>query len=274
MLDRVLERVRVVVHRVQAPLVAGVRVRGVQDPVDHRVAHVDVPGRHVDLRPQRARAVGKLAGPHTPEEVHAFGRRSVAVRARTPRLGERAAPLAHLIGGAVAHVCLALADQLLAPRVHLLEVVRGEVEAGPLEPEPAHVGLDRVDILLLLLRGVGVVEAQVALAAELRGDPEVEADRLGVADVEVAVGLRREPGDDRGVLPALEVADDDLADEVLVDCGLVARHALTPLPTALMAASAPSAPVALRRPAAGGGGTPRAPTPPSSRTAGASRPCP
>ncbi len=39
------------------------------------------------------------------------------------------------------------------------------------------------------LAGVGVVEAQVAAAAELLGDAEVEADGLGVADVEVAVGL-------------------------------------------------------------------------------------
>ena len=68
---------------------------------------------------------------------------------------------------------------------------------APVESEPAHVGLDRVDVLLLLLDGVRVVEAQVAAAAELLGDAEVQADRLGVPDVEVAVGLGREARDDR-----------------------------------------------------------------------------
>src|SRR3546814_2067412 len=62
----------------------------------------------------------------------------------------------------------------------------------------------------------GVVEAQVAQAAELGGDAEVQADRLGVADVQVAVGLGREAGADGGMLPVGQVLADDLADEVLL----------------------------------------------------------
>jgi hypothetical protein len=49
-----------------------------------------------------------------------------------------------------------------------------------------------VDVLLLLLGRVGVVEAQITAAAELLATPEVEADRLGVADVQVAVWARVE----------------------------------------------------------------------------------
>ena len=85
---------------------------------------------------------------------------------------------------------------------------------APVEPEPAHIGLDGVGVLLLLFSRVGVVEAQVAAAAELAGDPEIEADRLGVADVQVAVRLRRETGD-HGLATALaKVYGDDLANEV------------------------------------------------------------
>ena len=72
---------------------------------------------------------------------------------------------------------------------------------APIEAEPAHVALDGVDIFLLLLGRVGVVEAQVAVAAELLGDAEIEADRLGVADMEIAVRLRRKAGDD-ALVPA------------------------------------------------------------------------
>ena len=66
-------------------------------------------------------------------------------------------------------------DQVDGPRVELLEVV-GRVEelAAPVEAEPADVGLDRVDVRLLLLLGVGVVEPEVAAAAELARDAEVE----------------------------------------------------------------------------------------------------
>ena len=47
-----------------------------------------------------------------------------------------------------------------------------------------------------------------------RGDAEVQADRLGVADVEVAVRLGREARDHRRVPAAAQVVGHDLADEV------------------------------------------------------------
>ncbi|OPZ03835.1 MAG: hypothetical protein BWZ08_02820 [candidate division BRC1 bacterium ADurb.BinA292] len=46
---------------------------------------------------------------------------------------------------------------------------------APVEPEPADVLLDRVDVFLLFLRRVGVVEPQVALAAEFLRHAEIEA---------------------------------------------------------------------------------------------------
>ena len=65
------------------------------------------------------------------------------------------------------------------------------------------------------LVGIGVVEAQVAAAAELLGDAEVEADRLGVADVQVAVGLGRKARHHARVPAGIEVGLHDVADEVL-----------------------------------------------------------
>ena len=90
---------------------------------------------------------------------------------------------------------------------------------APIEAEPAHVALDRVDVFLLFLGRIGVVEAQVTAAAEFLGDPEIQADRLGVADVQVAVGLRRKPGDDGLVPLRIQVGLDDVADEIAPGCG-------------------------------------------------------
>ena len=63
---------------------------------------------------------------------------------------------------------------------------------------------------------VGVVESQVGFAAELLSEAEVEADGLGVTDVEVAVGLGREAGLDDGVAETVsaDVFGDLVAEEV------------------------------------------------------------
>jgi len=144
------------------------------------------------------------------------------------RLGEGAAVFADLLRGQIADEGIALANQLLGGTVVHLEVVRGVAQFRPFEAQPAHVVLDRRDELGIFLRRVGVVEAQVAQAAEFAGDAEVQADRLGVADVQVAVGLGGEACADRRMFPAGEVLADDLADEVLLfgedrigrrDCG-------------------------------------------------------
>ena len=88
-----------------------------------------------------------------------------------------------------------------------------EVRA-PVEAEPAHVALDRVDIFLRLAGRVGVVEAQVAAPAIFLGDTEIQADRLGVADMEIAVGLGRKPGHHRFHATGGEIGLDDVADKV------------------------------------------------------------
>ena len=90
-----------------------------------------------------------------------------------------------------------VADELLGPLIELLEVIGRVIEVlAPVEAEPSDVALDLVDVLLRLLHRVRVVEAEIAVAAELLRDAEVDADRLGVADVQPAVRLGRKPRDD------------------------------------------------------------------------------
>ena len=113
--------------------------------------------------------------------------------------------------------------------MHLLEVVAGEEHAGgrvglgsalPSEAEPPDVVGDGIDELLLFFGWIGVVKAEVAGAAELFGQAEADADGLGVADVQVAVGLGREARGDDGAVAGLapsalgDVLIDHLLDEV------------------------------------------------------------
>jgi hypothetical protein len=214
-LDGVGLAVGEVVRRVDAPGIARARVGRVDDAVEDRVAQVDVGRRHVDACAQHPRTVGELAGAHPPEEIEVLLDRAVPPRRRAAGLGQRPAVLPDLLGGQVVDIGVAVPDEVDRPVVELLEVVRREVEVlAPVEAEPADVRLDGVDVLLLLLQGVGVIEPQVTSAAVLVGNAEVQADRLRVADVEVAVGLGREARDDRVVPPVTQVGGHDLADEV------------------------------------------------------------
>src|SRR6266516_2265676 len=86
---------------------------------------------------------------------------------------------------------------------------------APIVAQPADRLLDRVFVLDVFLDRIGVVEAQMANAPVLGREAEVEADRLGMPDVQIAVGLGREPCDDApAVLVRTQILRDDLAEEV------------------------------------------------------------
>jgi len=58
----------------------------------------------------------------------------------------------------------------------LLEVIGGEQQAvGPVKAKPSNVLLDSFDVFGLFLYGIGIVEAQIAEAAEFGSDAEVKA---------------------------------------------------------------------------------------------------
>ena len=183
-LDGVRLAVGEVVHRVDAPRVPCLVVRRVQDPVQHRVPHVQVPRRHVDLRPQHPRPLLEVPRAHAPEQVQVLLHRAGAVGALLSRPRQRAPLRADLLRAEVVHVRPPLLNQINGEPVQLLEVVGCKVEVlAPVPAQPAHVLLDGFDVHVLFLRRVRIVESKVALAAPLRGDSEVEADRLGVPDV-------------------------------------------------------------------------------------------
>ena len=215
--DGVRQRLREVVHRVHAPGAAGQRVRGAHDPVDDRVAQVHVGRRHVDLRPQHVGPFLELAVTHAREEVEVLRDRPGPPGAVAPRLDEGAAPDAGLFGAEAAHVRVARLDQPHRVLEQRLEVVGGVPRAAaPVESEPAHVGLDLLHEVHPLLRRIRVVEPQAAHRSRVVArDAEIQTDRLGVSDVQVAVGLGREPRHHPARdLARRDVGVDRLADEV------------------------------------------------------------
>src|ERR1700687_5357376 len=169
-----------------------------------------------DLRAKNPGAVGKLALAHPAKQVQALRHAPVAKRAVAPRALEAPAAFADLFNALVIDVCLSFADQPLGARVHLLEAVGSGVEIGaPVVTQPAQVLLNRLDLFRFFGRWIGVVKAQVRPAAILSGEAEVENDRFGMANVQKAIRLGREPGDHLTVVSSRsEIGFDDLSQEI------------------------------------------------------------
>ena len=194
-----------------------------------RVAHPDVRRSHVNLRAERTLAVGELAVLHAREQVEVFLDAAIAERAflglaavfvgfirrqvadvRLALFDERDGVFVNLVEiiGSVKRFHrfgvrssefgvrnwsqIKIRFAVARNRVRRFAFwLQAQLVVRPAADEPVHVFGDGVHILDVFLGRVGVVHAQVADAAELAGDAEVEADGFGVADVEIAVRLRR-----------------------------------------------------------------------------------
>ena len=185
---------RKVVHRVYAPLVTRLVVGDVSNTVDNGVTHIDVGGSHINLCTKHAFAVCKFALCHSLEKVKVFLDASVTVGAVFAGLGKRAAVFSDFVRSEVADVSLAVLDELYSTFVYKIKIAGGIVALVPLEAEPLNVFLNGVNVLNVLLGGVGVVKTEVAYTAVLFCRCKVNADGLGVAYVEIAVGLGWETG--------------------------------------------------------------------------------
>ena len=90
---------------------------------------------------------------------------------------------------------------------------------SPVKTEQPDIALDRVDIFLLFLGRICVIEPQMAASAELSGDAEIQADRLGMTDVEIAIWLRRKAGNDLFDATGVKIALDDVTNKIAARFG-------------------------------------------------------
>ena len=216
-LQRVLDGVGKVVHGIDAPLIALPVVAHVVDAVDHRVAHIEVAAGQVDLGPKGHRAVGELPCAHPGEEVQALLHRPVTVGGHGRDADVSAVGL-ELLRRQLADIGQALFDEQDGLAVVLLKVIRAvEEPIAPVEAQPVDVLLDGLYELLVLLGGVGVVHPQVAQAVVFLRRAEVDGQGLAVADVQIAVRLRRKTGVDGHSLELTTLCDvlvDEIQDKV------------------------------------------------------------
>ena len=164
----------------------------VQHTVDERVAEQHIGMSHVDLGTQYQGSGLALTAVHVFEQTEVLFHRTVTVR--TVRAGGGGGSL--LLGNhfctLLIHVSPSLLDEPYGKVPELLEIVAGIIHIRPLEPHPLDVTLNTLNILGVLLLGIGIVETQITDTAVLLGNAEVEGNSLGMTDVQITVGLRRE----------------------------------------------------------------------------------
>ena len=138
-------------------------------------------------------AIAKLTVSHTFQQVEVFLNATVAVRAVLTRFGQCAAVGANFVGAQAVNIGKSHFNQLNRGRIQPLEIIRRMCESViPIEPQPANVTLDGLDILLTFLARIGIVESQKRTASRLGCYTEVQANRHDVADMQIAVWFRRE----------------------------------------------------------------------------------
>ena len=106
-------------------------------------------------------------------------------------------------------------DQLDCKIVQLLTIIRCEMLIAPLEAQPFKVCLDGFHVLDAFFFRIGVVKTQIAGAAVVFGDSKIQANRLGMPDMQIPIGLGRKAGGNPSpVFAGFEVGIDDISDEI------------------------------------------------------------
>ncbi|MNN06879.1 hypothetical protein D3C81_1196870 [compost metagenome] len=202
-LNGIFKRVRKGIHRIDTPGIPGIVMGRMRDPVNDRIAKVNVRGSHIDLGTQNLFPVLELTCTHTGEQIQVLFYRTVTVRAVFTRLCERAALLTNLVRTKVVHISFPLLNQQHSTVVHLFKIIGSEAELFPFKSEPFHIFLNRINVFYIFLDRIGIIKPQIRSAPEFICQGEVNPNSFGMSDMKVAVGLWREAGDNLLNLPVL-----------------------------------------------------------------------
>jgi hypothetical protein len=96
----------------------------------------------------------------------------------------------------VADVCLIPLDEFHSEFVQLVEVIARIGDLPRFISQPSHHLQNTLEISCLLFLWIGIIVSEVAFAVMVSRITEVDKDGLGVTNVEVAIGFRRETSPD------------------------------------------------------------------------------
>ena len=192
---RILYRMRKIVHRIDAPFIAGIMMTHMSNPVYNRISHIDIRACHIYFGTKHFFTVSIYAVFHVLKQLKVFFNRPVSVRAVLSRGFKSPAILFDLVSRQIAYESFSFFDKFNSRFIHLVKIIRCKKESVfPIGPEPLDIRLYRINEFRLFLGGVCIVKSQIELSAILFGKSVIDKYCLGVPDMQIAVGLGRKTG--------------------------------------------------------------------------------
>jgi hypothetical protein len=203
---------------------------GMEDAIHHGITHIQVGRCHIDFCPEHTRAVLEFTCTHMLEQVQIFLHGPVAKGTVLSRPGQGAPVFTDFPSTQVVNVGLPLLDELYGVPIELIKIVGGIIEpVAPIKPKPSDILHDGIYIFNVLLARIGVIKSQIADAPVFRRQAEIEADGLGVSDMEITVGLRGKPRMDAAVVfVGLHILGHDTPNKILGRGRILYGHACDP----------------------------------------------
>ena len=228
-LDGIGQRMGKVVHRIDAPGITRAVMMGMGNAVDNRVAHNHIRRGHVNFGAQHLFPVSKFAGLHTGKQVEVFLHTAVAVWAFLARLRQRTAVFLNLVCRQVIHISQAFFNQFDRIIIELIKVIRRIVHAVlPAKAQPTDIFLNGIHVFRVLLGRIGIIKAQIAQAMIILCQAKVQAYRLGMTNMQIAIGLGWETGvNPFGVFTVSLVFLNRILHKVRGDCRVFCHYILS-----------------------------------------------
>ncbi len=203
-LNGIRERMCEIIHWVNAPSIPGTVMGGMGNTVDNRITHIDIWRCHVDLGSQYLLPIGELAVFHASKEIHILLNAAVPIWAFLACLSQGATHAADFLGSGIIYIGLAIFNELYGKFIELLKVVRCiEHPLIPAKAQPFYILLDGIHIFHVFLYRICIIKAEVAQSIVLLRQSKVQANGLGVANMEIAIWLWRKTGVDTLAVTAI-----------------------------------------------------------------------
>ena len=167
-LDRILNRMSKIIHRIDAPLVTCVVMVHPCYSVNNRISHIDIRACHIYLGTEHLASIRELTILHSLEQIKILLYTSVSVWAVLARLGKCSSVLSDLICVEVTHISLALLDELYGCLIHLIKIVRcKEHSVAKVCSKPLYICKYGLNKLCLFLCRIRIVKSEIKLPAIL-----------------------------------------------------------------------------------------------------------
>ena len=191
-LDRVLNRMRKIIHWINAPCILRIVMLHMRHAINDGVTHIHIWRRHIDSGAQHLLAVLIRAVFHRFKQRKILFHASVGRWIFPARLRQSPSVCPDFIGRKIRNIGFALSNQRNGRFIHLSKIIGRKKQAVfPIRAKPLYVRLNRIDKFDLFFRRIRVIKAQVEGSAIFLCKPRIQQYGFRMSDMQITVWLRR-----------------------------------------------------------------------------------